>query len=629
MTRGRPAWQTTARVVCAVAVAAWGASLVDAFVARRYLHGDASYFLLSMLSEGRIAPWCYECWSRIYTGRMGTLVAYELPTYLASLVIPGHLSVLERIYGATLLLHPVVGLGLAALLVRRRWLLLLPLASIFLGVLNTSLYAAGNSSLLHSLFWCLLLRLLEPERIARWEWVLLFVVALPTAIAYETMAFYGLLLLFACWRRLAEPALHAERVPVWILVAWFSLGIAFAALSVLFPFDASNRESFLQALLHLPSLSYANPGVPASLVGLLVLTVVFVRPSLPTWVRGLLLFATAVAASYQALFIALRPQDANFHGQIQGRVLLAVVPVVLGALTLRLTQPGKAPATGTLHFVALLVGIVGLGQVAWHLQATRLWVGMLDTLRFELEARSGPLPFPASIAVRRAVGRQPILLLHAQWPLPALSLLLARNGLVRSSVVFRSGAFYPLDLEDGSVLRRLERCGLDFSAYREALLVADRLDGERVMDFGPEGQAWRYAWGDWSAPERGGTWVRGTRCSLRFTLAGEGEATILRARVGANVGPDREALDALVLVNGTAVGTWTFRADRSDRLPRVRTLALPTGLLRVGERNEILFEVQGPPPSGEDRSTLLFSRLSLRSKPTPEGRIEEGQEESR
>jgi hypothetical protein len=608
-----PACQKAARMLLAVALVGWGVSLVDAFVARRYLHGDASYFLVSMLSEGRIAPWCHDCWSRIYAGRMGTLVGYELPTFLASLLIPGRLPILERIYGATLLSHSAIGLGLALLVVRRRWLLVFPVASLFLGVLNTSLYAAGNSTWLHSLFWVLLLRLLEPEGIRRWEWGLLAVVAVPTAIAYETMALYGLLLLLACWRRLTASASGSERAGVWVLGAWFAVGVVFAVLSVIAPFDASNRDSFVRSLLRIPSLSSANPGIPASLLTLFGLTVVFVWPSVPTWVRRGFVVVVSAAALYQGLFIALRPEAANFHGQMQGRVLLVVVPVVLGVLALHLTRPGKTPSTRTLHFAVLLVGLAGLGQVAWHLQATRLWAGMLDTLRADLEARKGPVPFLTSIATRRAVGRQPVLLLHAQWPLPALSLLLARDGVVRSAYVFRGSTFNPLDLEDERVLARLERCGLDFGPYRDALAAADQLGRERVMDFSSRGDAWRYAWGDWGAPGRGGTWVRGSRFNLRFTLAGDGrEPRSLRARVGANVGPGLEALWTVITVNGTKIGAWDFRADRADHLLRVRTLALPPGTLEAKGRNVISFEMPGLALSGEDQPALLFYRLSLR-----------------
>ncbi len=73
------------------------------------------------------------------------------------------------------------------------------------------------------------------------------VVSAPLILCYETMAIFGLVLVAACmYRWLVIAKSPREKWLTMVLGIWYSLGVIFALLAIIFPRDPTQRADFLQ-----------------------------------------------------------------------------------------------------------------------------------------------------------------------------------------------------------------------------------------------------------------------------------------------------------------------------------------------------------------------------------------------
>jgi hypothetical protein len=105
----------------------------------------------------------------------------------------------------------------------------------------------------------------------------------------------------------------------------------------------------------------------------------------------------------------------------------------------------------------------------WTFGCMSEWQGMLVTLRYELLLHEGPVAYEDSVMSRDRLGPLYLNRLHANWPLPSLSIYESGPGEVRSIVRPAKGAYLPVDPLNPQTLPDLSRYHVYYDSYRVAL----------------------------------------------------------------------------------------------------------------------------------------------------------------
>ncbi len=252
----------TARLV-AIAVALYAIATLVAILVHRHLFGDAAWYLVKVLSDGQVVN-LESGLGVLYRSRWFSFHVTQEPMLWASQLGVTSLTALSWIYGLTMYAHRVVSLLLCWIWLRDKRLFLFPLASLFAGSINADLYIVSETHFLLSLVWPLFVLLLDAD-LTRGRRVWLVAIAIPTLLAYESMMFFGPLLVVAAGVRARSRWTDVrDRALCLALAAWFSLGTIFALAASLWPRDASNRGSFLHGIPD--ALMRGHLGIAASIL---------------------------------------------------------------------------------------------------------------------------------------------------------------------------------------------------------------------------------------------------------------------------------------------------------------------------------------------------------------------------
>ena len=410
---------TAAVVAISASCTAYLLHVLSAISVSRQLFGDASWFLLKMLSEDRISRWNTGL-SDFYVSRFGAFAVHEFPALFLSRLGITHLPTLSAIYGATLFAFKPLGLLLFYRFSRDRRAILFPLLTLFAGSINSEAYIVSETHLFVALFWAALVILLSSESLSGWTLVALSGVSLPLILCYEVMALYGIVLCAACAYRVRRSTSRVERIAGRALFVWYFLGVVFAVLSILNPRDPANRAGFLQGLLFI--LRNNDLGARISCIVLAVVTAVLLIPVRRRTLLSLLVGLCAGLSLLIVLEILAWPERTNLDYQVFGRSLNVAVPLLVVPLYV-LWRFGRlridAAQFRALFFIA---AALGLAQSSWNILVSRQWSDMLDLMRSELHEKAGIVPFETSVTFRQTVAGRPVRDLHGDWPvLPSAS----------------------------------------------------------------------------------------------------------------------------------------------------------------------------------------------------------------
>jgi hypothetical protein len=117
----------------------------------------------------------------------------------------------------------------------------------------------------------------------------------------------------------------------------------------------------------------------------------------------------------------------------------------------------------------LITASLGIAQSTWNILASREWSNMLMRLRTEVRDNRGVIPLEKSAMFRRTIDGAPIRRLHGDWPLLPLSIFLADAGNVSAMIDPGSEPFRPFDPHVAGSLPALQRYGIRYDAYLEAV----------------------------------------------------------------------------------------------------------------------------------------------------------------
>ncbi len=588
---------------------------MSAVAADLQLWADGAWFLIRVASTGTYYFWVGD-WKRdFFRARIFTILWEQTPLVLATHLRVHSLHVLSLIFGFSLYSHALISLYICYRYASRRWYMLFPLLSLFAGTMNVEAYLATDSHFIVSLYWPVLFILLFGEELSGWTLVLLLGLSIPMVVSYESMMFFGVILAAVCiWRWKRSPQ---HKTLLTGLAIWYLVGAALAAASVIWPFDAGNRDRFLQGLAVL--LQSQHLAAKVSLVVLLCCVLLLAVPSRLAVAQKLITVVGLGSVGYLCTEVLMGRAPANLNFEVSARVLNLFLPLAATCLLIAVLAGWFKPDRKAITRTAILVGALGLGQAYWNVGAIMRWQGMLATLRYELLLHRGPVAFDDSILSQLELGPLHLRQLHAGWPLLPLSLYEAGRGQIRSIIVPPAGSYYPFDPFDPAALPDLSRYRVYYDSYREALQRNWRYSLGEKLTFSEGGSAGLFTRGQWLYPDSDETWGSGPDFGLDLPLSQDElpDAVSLWAMVAPNLAPGFPDLAVQVTVNKVPVGEWKFQYS-SDPVT-TRTLQIPKAVLTLANPAQIRFHVQGPIRSpaemgkGPDprKQSLAFYELTL------------------
>jgi hypothetical protein len=458
---------TRAVVLLSAAGTAYLLHVLYAVFVSRHLFGDASWFLLKMLSENHVARW-YTDYRDFYVGRYGAFAFQEYPTLLFSRLGITSLATLSTIYGVTLFAFKPLSLVLCYHFSKDKRAVVFPLLTLFAGSINSEAYIVSETHLFVALFWPALIILLCAESISGTTLLVLSALSAPLILCYESMALYGIVLCAACiYRARALSRSRGERVAGWILFGWYLLGVVLAGLSIANPRDPSNRSGFLRGMFFV--LRY---GDVAAWVSCIVLALVIIILLGRIRSRGELRRLVALSAALSSLIvlqIVAWPGQTNFGLHVMARSMNVLVPLLVVPLYLMWHLGKLLIDTAQFRAALLITASLGIAQSTWNILASSEWSNMMMRLRTEVRNNRGVIPLEKSAMFRRTIDGAPIRRLHGDWPLLPLSIFLADAGNVSAMIDPGSAPFRPFDPYVAGSLPALERYGVRYDTYLEAV----------------------------------------------------------------------------------------------------------------------------------------------------------------
>lgn len=612
---------TPVMVLLASAASVYLSYVLLAVVTQRHLFGDGAWFLVKMLSENRVAIWNVAGWHDIFVGRFGAFAYQEYPTLLASRLGIHDLRELSVVYGLTLFAFKPLSILLCYHFARDKRYVIFPIVTLFAVTINSEGYIVSETHLMSALFWPALFGLLYCRQFKRWDLLAMVVVSAPLLLCYETMAFYGLILLGATIYRFITIAKSPEER--WLTVAfglWYALGAIFGVLAIIFPRDLSNRGDFLKSLLFV----FANDhiGARVSLVVLLLCALVLAIPSgwkrTPNFLVGVSVLSSMAIPAY----IIRHPGRTSLDSHIVARTMNAVVPFGLALIFIAVHFSFIRVSACKFKRLFLMAAVLGTCQSCWHVIATAQWAQMTTLLRWELRTHSGPVAFQGSALSEWVVDGYPVRNLHADWPLMPMSIIFADHAQVRTLLLPPIGGYEPFNPFSERTLPDLHRYGVDYRPYLASL--ADRVTsyelGSWISLNAKTDAAGARQVGEWWEAESWGTWT-GKDAAIEIKLDPNLKSDLaLEAVAGAFVNEKNPEIDVQVTVNDIDVGNWSFRYSKNSQPFETRQLAVPTDVLRRSSPTVIRFQVAGarsPDQLGVGRDPRILGLALVRMRLSP------------
>ena len=443
----------------------------------RGLYGDASWFLLRIMSENKVTYFYSDFSREFYYSRFVAYHLTQLPAVLAQVAgmsEPRHLSWLLN---ATYFSHKLISLVLSYLLLPtgKKLFVVFPILGIFAGSMVSEIYIVTETHLAASVFWPIIIAICFTATLNKSRFVLLAGAILLCAFVYESFAFLGVFWLgFAVLR--AARSSSREQKAAWLLIAAACLiPILVSWAAILFPRDPTNKSAFTGGMLRL--LSDTRSGAPSLHVAA-TMAIGAVAALIPLFLSSrfressasmhcALLAAIALAALPMVHF-ALYWESIDFTQAITDRAVGGLALQLVLALLFTLTVFAPSWLGGSVRAIVPIVAGLIVGQAAYQMLNTATWNSAIARLGHTQASQSGLIycngaSTPLAAEAQRLADRT----LCRWWILP-LGVVLSDGGTVRTLVKSENEPFLPFDPTSASALPRADD-NLDYRPYASTL----------------------------------------------------------------------------------------------------------------------------------------------------------------
>jgi hypothetical protein len=417
-------------------------SSIYAAIVLRGLFADGAYYLLHMMASGSFALW-----------EPARTVAHGFQQFATVLLLKTGVSDLDSIaqfFGLNLLLLPLILVVSSFFFLPTdcRHLFLLPLCFYLAGALSSSFLAVGASVVAASYFWPLffLILFMRGSHLSR---LLTLPASIATVLMHEVYLFLGPVLMAATVHRFRAASRRIDRLFFLTLTLIFLCTTVVALYFVVFPRSVLNRAAFIDDMVHFAFLFRGTDiNVPA-VFGIFVFAGIVaglaIRKS-DSRLKSVVLIATGVGTIIAALSPMVSDGMLSPWLQFSARDFgaLCVPLLVLIGLTSRSSPRVRDHLRS--RFTLVMIVLLAVGQVGWHVTASLQWHRYVSVFRDTLDENCGLVGFEEAVQGYPKQVQDDVWKMTCQWTNPTMSLLLSRDGEVKTIVANpEHGGWEPFD----------------------------------------------------------------------------------------------------------------------------------------------------------------------------------------
>ena len=452
---------------------------VYAIAAQRHLYGDASWFLIKIMSTGTVTSFYTDFWHQFYYSRFVSYWLTQGPTVLALHMGIHNNQTLSWILGSTYFSLKLISLVICYKILDddKKVFVFFPLFGLFAGTINSDIYIVTETHVAVSFLWPIAILLNKKDKIGTITKYFGYIGILAASFTYESWAFFSPLLIIAGYlnaRKLDGKQQTAIRTMSALLLVPACVGWA----AILFPRDPTNEGGFVHGVLavfsdSLNGISAWHIGalVSALAILLLVLSLLCRREVLDisryAWILWPVLAVLAIAPPlhflifHNGLVFGYSIMDRGFGG--------LAIQLVLLILFIGTSYTKALSFSSTIGFSTSILIALAAGQIANQLLATRAWNLAVDATRATLNTEHGAVP--CNMINRFAPAGDhiaPSAIICSWWAYP-MSILFSKAGMIQSFLIPSNLGFQPFSPFIATGLPTFRYGGPNYSKYEETL----------------------------------------------------------------------------------------------------------------------------------------------------------------
>jgi len=438
------------------ACGAFATYVILAIITGRCLYADGSYYLLRVLQAGTF--------TEMISNRSFAVYLFQLPVVAAIKLGITNIHWMTLAFGIGCFCSwPVAMLLCYRMAPQHFWVVMLACAA---GYLNAAFMAVGEHIVAHAFFWPALFAILFVRPLNLPAAVILLLTAGLLIRSYESLLFLGPpLVVLLVWRMITGRETPWQQVVLGTAAVFFAMAAYFAWEGVCHPSDPGNYGAFTQGPLS--ELRFPTWTIQMSYFwGVLILALK--SPQVVRLLRqriGSILLGCAVLL--WGGWPLLVPEQLNPVGQYESRFLDLLVPLALMPAAVSLAIKPQWLAAQKQDLVRLSACML-IAQSLWQVSATWQWQGYVRNWRNLLSTQKGPIDLSKIYGNRNSDGGQA---LRFDWPWanPCMSLMLGPDKVQALIMPGRTLLWQPFNPLEPQSLPNLQRYGLDYTQYIEAL----------------------------------------------------------------------------------------------------------------------------------------------------------------
>lgn len=591
--------QRNVKLLFLAILVAYTLSAAYAIVTGRPLYGDASWFLVKILSTGDVTRF-YDTFDHIYYSRLTAYWLTQFPTVIALHLKVYSIQILSLILGSTYYAVKLASLVICYFILpkTKKKYFLFPLFALFAGSINSDIYLVSETNVAVSFLWPLAFLLTDDREIRIPRWLIGSVAIVAASFTYESWAFFAPLLLVAGIITLKRSKLGNRR-RLGSMVSLLLVPTLTNWLAILVPRDAENKGGFVLGAVK--AFTDTRNGFPSWHVEILASTLAAItflmlltlshrtlKHNVAKLLFALIALAIVIVPPLQYMVIH---NGLEFGYSIMDRgvggvaIQVGLLLLYIACLHTPAVNVSRAFALSTTLLCALVVS-----QISCQLIATRSWVNATRAVQTTVATRAGAIPCDVIDHHDEPVGTPPPSTIICSWWAYPLSVLYARHNNVGSILIPHNLTFQPFDPFVSSDLPHFISGGPHYARYETALTSDFHVQLNKTYTFTSSSPSTVMLRNGFSYPESWGTWTDASRASMHVCIPHINTATNVQLTftITPFLVPRQPALSAIVKVAGRTVADWTFRIGRAP--PVNRQLVINPQDLPASGCSDITFE---------------------------------------